>query len=328
MSEDKTNSLKRLYKDIVNGFSVFDYAERPIFIKHFSEVENGEIFGNRNKIIQDAQKLGLELEEDKLIFLIKEGEWSRDKEDQIDKLKKEKSDIELTSKSYIIKRQKDEAQKRIKAIEKSLFELQKEKDSILGLTAEDYCDKRLNEILIFNSFYREAGLSVPFFSQFEFDSLLESELLDLIRILNSFYADFHPDQIKRICACSFFINIFSICEGNPLTFFGKSVSKLTTLQTNLFSQARYFKSLMDSQQSSPPSDVIEDPDKMISWYDSIVSESSRDKKGEEFSGIGHTGATRSELERMAGGRATTIGELAAKQGNKLTKEDLMKAHGL
>jgi len=101
------------------------------------------------------------------------------------------------------------------------------------------------------------------------------------------------------------------------------------LQVNLFSQARYFKSLMENQaQSNPPSDVTSDPDKMVEWYESVENSTALGNKVGQSSGVGYVGATREELEKMAGGKAVTLNELAAKKGGNLTKEDFIKMHGL
>ena len=67
---------------------------------------------------------------------------------------------------------------------------------------------------------------------------------------------------------------------------------------------------------------------MIEWYESIENSVMLGGKGEQSSGVGYVGASREELEKMAGGKAVTLNELAAKKGGKLTKEDFIEMHGL
>lgn len=125
------------------------------------------------------------------------------------------------------------------------------------------------------------------------------------------------------------MNLFSLCDNNPFNFFGKYVKDLTILQVNLFSQARYFKSLIESQaDSNPPPDVTHDPDKMVEWYECIESSGKSERVSGNSSGVGYVGASRKELEKMVGGKAMTLNEIAAKKGGNLTKDDFIKMHGL
>ena len=85
---NKINYLKKLYREIVLGFSAFDYAGQPIFIKHFSELDNGDLESERLNCFNIGKERGLQDREEKMALLIKEGYWSRDKEDEISKIKK------------------------------------------------------------------------------------------------------------------------------------------------------------------------------------------------------------------------------------------------
>jgi hypothetical protein len=67
---------------------------------------------------------------------------------------------------------------------------------------------------------------------------------------------------------------------------------------------------------------------MIEWYESVENSISASNAGSKSSGVGYVGATREELEKMVGGKAMTLNEIAAKKGGKLTKEDFIEMHGL
>ena len=102
---DKINYLKKLYKEIVLGFSAFEHAGKPVFIKHFTELDNGEQETERIKWTNLGREKGLVEKEEKINFLIKEGYWTREKEIEIEKLQKEISNTELLLKNFVIKRQ-------------------------------------------------------------------------------------------------------------------------------------------------------------------------------------------------------------------------------
>lgn len=323
--EEKIGHLRKLYKDIVLGFSAYNYAGKPIFIKHFSEIDNAEIEALRSAFASDAKSKGMQEREEKKRILISESLWTEDKEKRIEDLKKEISNLDLVGKNLIIKRQILQNKEKIKQTKTALQEMLKEKDEIFGFCLEDFVDKKVSEYMIFSSFYKDKQLTEKFFTEDEFDRMLEFEMSELISILNGFYVDFAQKQIKRICASPFFMSIFSLAEDNPYHFFGKPISQMTILQVNMFSQGRYFKNLIQShnEKAGPPSDVVEDPDKMLDWYDNITN-----TKAIEADGVSYVGASKEELQKMAGGNAITVNEFASKKGNLMTTKDFIEMHGL
>jgi hypothetical protein len=294
----KINLLKSLYGEICLGFSEFDHSGKPIFIKHFTEIENGMLNKKREAFAIEALEKGLEQREDKLIFLMREKLWDREKEVEIESLKKQASDTNLILQNLIIKKQINETKNKIKSLETKILELEKEKASLLGFCAEDYVEKSFNELFMFEAFFKSEDLKNKYFTREEFDNLDELELMELIKALNLFYQKFSLKEIKRLAACSFLMSLFHLCNDNAYYFYGKYVKDLTVFQANLFSQSKYFKSLIQNKaQSNPPEDVSEDPDKMIEWYEMIIS-SDIGAADDQALGVGHIGATTEELQKM------------------------------
>jgi len=322
---DKINYLKKLYREIVLGFSAFDYAGEPIFIKHFSELDNGDLESERSKNFNNGKEKGLQDREEKMAFLIKEGYWSREKEDEITKIKKEISDYEMLLKNLVIKRQVITTKDKIRNLNKKLGDITQEKAEVFGLCLEDFVEKKMNELTIYNSFYKNKILTEKLFSEEEFDRLPEIEMSKLVGLLNVFYINFAHSEIKKICACPFFISIFGLCEDDAFNFFGKRICDLSILQINLFSQGRYFKSLMQSrnEQGLPPSDVMEDPDKMIEWYDQMSNVPKA-----QSDGLSYFGANKAELQEMAGGKAIDVQDFAKKKNNSMNTKDFIEMHGM
>ena len=326
-SEQKINHFKKLYQEIVMGFSVSTYMEKPIFIKHFSEIDNGSQESEKLAFFKVAKKNGLLEKDEKLQLLLKEGFWSRENEIEIEKLKKEISNLEMILKNLVIKRQIQEVKQKKTKVELKLTEILDEKEEALGFCVEDFVHKKTNELVIFNSFFKDKHLSQQLFSEEEFAELSQFDLSALIKILNDFYLEFSHAQIKKLCACYFFINLFNLGCEEVSSFFGTHVTNLTILQVNLFSQGRYFKSLMDSRKENvtPPSDVAMDPDKMIEWYDSLSSDLPRSTNE---GGVSYVGASKEELQKMVGGGAVTVKDFANKKGGSLTTKDFLDMHGV
>ncbi len=311
------------------GFSEYIYLEKPIFIKHFSEVDNGAQESERYKFFNLARKSGLQEKYEKEQLLLKEGLWTREKDDEIESLKKEVIRLEMLLKNLIVKKQIKEVKQKKTETELQLSQIQEEKDESVGFCVEDFVNRKMNELTIFNSFYKTSDFSQKLFTKEEFDNLEQREIHDLIKVLNDFYSDFAHAQIKRICACSFFINLFYLGSEKVSSFYGTHVTNLTILQVNMFSQGRYFESLINSRKEnvSPPSDVTGDPDKMIEWYESLSSSSSSSPTSDNVGGMSHVGATEEELRKMAGGNTISLTEFAKKKGGTMTMKDFIEMHG-
>ena len=63
---EKISFYKGLYKEIAVGFSEDKFLEKPIFIKHFTELENGNLDKDRRLFSGEALKKGLEEKEEML----------------------------------------------------------------------------------------------------------------------------------------------------------------------------------------------------------------------------------------------------------------------
>jgi hypothetical protein len=326
---DKLNYLKYLYQEICLGFSEFEYLGKPIFIKHFTELELGSFQKNKSSYEKEAIDKKLERKEDKLRFYISQGIWEESKETEIENLTKEISDLNLILNNLFIKSQVLQTKDKIRKVENKLKEINNEKNEMLGFCIEDYVEKKFTENYILNCFYKSKSMNERFFSQEAFDDLSSSDFSDLVYIINSFQDRVSHEEIKRIAACSFVMNMFQVCSDNAYYFYGKYVKDLSSFQINLFNQCRYFKNLMSNSESAvPPIDVAEDPDKMIEWYDTVKSTTNKKENDKESLGVGYRGASKEELQSMAGGNAQTLSDIAKKKGGKLSKQDFMKLHGI
>lgn len=327
---EKLNHLKSLYQEICAGFSEFNYSGEPIFIKHFTEIEIGFLHSRKDEYLKEAVAKGLEFREDKLIYLTRQEIWERSKDIELENLQKEISDLNMVLKNLAVKSQINKTKEKIKTAQNKLNAIEREKKDVLGFCVEDYLEKKFTEDFIFNCFYKDRELKRKLFESSNLGDISYDEFEQINNYIGNLYKKLSNDEIKRIAASSFIMNIFGLCNDNAYYFYGDFVKNLTSFQVNLFSQCRYFKHLMSSKaEASPPDDVAEDPDKMIEWYDMLSASSSKSNVDDDSAlGIGHTGADRGELEKMAGGTAKTLGEIAKEKGNKLTKEDFLKLHGI
>tara|TARA_B100000287_G_scaffold432225_1_gene491068 strand:+ start:759 stop:1772 length:1014 start_codon:yes stop_codon:yes gene_type:complete len=334
--KNEISVLRYLYKDVINGYSIVE--EEAIHISHLKETDIGSIEERRIKLAEEARGKGLQSEEEKVNLLISQGLWTQEKEEDIEKLKKEIIELQETKKKLILGRQIKQINNRIEFKSKVYNELVKERSSEVGHTAEKHAEKKVNEELVFKTFFKGPDLTEPFFSNEEFDELTNKELDSyalLYTAVNSQYSDL---ILRKISVCPFFLNSFFVCENNTNLFYGKPVVELTNYQIDVFSYGRYYKSIM-SEAKSPPNELYSEPEKLIEYYENAkkAKEAKENRKnnrrGKESEYMGSTvfGATKEELEVIAGeedgsSEMLDLSKEAEKSGGEMGLNEFLNLH--
>jgi len=146
---------------------------------------------------------------------------------------------------------------------------------------------------------------------------------------------FNSKNLKRIALSGFFLNFYHLCDDNPFTFFGQAATRLTFYQAELFGHGRYFKHILQNSKNKPPDDIMNEPDKIIEWYESSTSaQAAMDKattSADKMGGSSIVGASRKEMEHLGAAseetEAVDLAKEAAKKGGQLSMADLLKLHG-
>jgi len=170
---------KKLYRDIIFGFSEkrLKSSKKKIYIKHLGELDGGESSKKYDDHFFVAQEKGLKSEKDALKFIIEQDLWSRESESRLEEAKERLKTLQLTKNKLIIKKQIDELVKEIKPLEEEVYLLAHERVEGMGLTAEVFASKKINEDTIQQSFFADKELTRTFYSEEEFE-LLEQEDVD------------------------------------------------------------------------------------------------------------------------------------------------------
>jgi len=324
--------VKKLYKDIILGCSVFYNKNESVYFKHLTEFEFGLIQEQYIKILTKSKKEGLLDEKDKVDFLCQQGVWSKENEDSIIKYENEILNHQTTLQKLIIKSQINEIKNKIKDIELKLKKLNEEKEDLLGLTAEKYSLKKSNEYILYISLYKDESLNNKLFetNQEDFFDLDDSELMDYIAIYRSFVDLFKTQNLKKIAVSPFFMNNFFLCEDNPFIFYGKPIVHLTQYQTELFSIARMYKNHISKIGQTPPNN-LKNLDELIAWYEnSQYSSSLKNNQNDQLSQT-YIGASKEELKAMVDGPDVEVVDLekeAQKIGGDLSFDQILKIHGI
>lgn len=338
MVHDK-NKLKLIFIDILRGYSIASYEKNNIYIKHHTNLDAGDIDYRKEDFRNKAIKSGLPTLEFQEKYIIKEGLWSEDKNQEIIKTRQFIGGLKKTKSKLFKESDIKEIQTSIDQHNLKLIELINEKKDLIGFTVEDYVLKKTNEYYMFISLFKEKNLEDSFFTKEEFDDLDNKNLFNLINIYNKISEDFKDVNLKRIALSPSYLSMFNLCDDNVYNLHGKAAIFLTFYQIELFSFARYFKNVVSNSKHKPPEDYYEDPDKLIEWIESSknmeevldkTSKNSRNQDGKAIVATSVVGASKEDLKKagLDQGKGISLVEEAKKKGGALSMQDLMKLHGL
>ena len=325
--------LKLVFSEIVEGYSL---TRSELFgdlkIKHINNYDSAKTDIKNNYYFEKAVSQGLPKREEKLEYLIKEKLWDPEKDKEADRLKEMLKGMNRTKSKLFLQAQIDAIKKDIVDNEIKLSNILAEKESVIGFTAEEYANRRINEYYMHISILDEEGKQL--FGENEFDELEQDQVNDIMQVYEKNNRKFKAEILKKISLADFFTNIFYLCEDNVFNFYGKPVIDLTFYQIEIYSYGRYFKSIIQNSEEKIPDQIVEDPDKLIEWAESSknVKEVLEKTSGDAESGASSImGATKQDLEKAGIDQNQDVIDLSQKaqeKGGRLTMEDMMKLHGV
>ena len=325
--------LKLVFSEIVEGYSL---TRSELFgdlkIKHINNYDSAKTDIKNNYYFEKAVSQGLPKREEKLEYLIKEKLWDPEKDKEADRLKEMLKGMNRTKSKLFLQAQIDAIKKDIVDNEIKLSNILAEKESVIGFTAEEYANRRINEYYMHISILDEEGKQL--FGENEFDELEQDQVNDIMQVYEKNNRKFKAEILKKISLADFFTNIFYLCEDNVFNFYGKPVIDLTFYQIEIYSYGRYFKSIIQNSEEKIPDHIVEDPDKLIEWAQSSknVKEVLEKTSGDAESGASSImGATKQDLAKAGIDENQDVIDLSQKaqeKGGRLTMEDMMKLHGV
>lgn len=336
MEKIPKNKLKLFFTDILNGYSLGSYKDNNIYIKHISSLDAGDIDIKREEYYQKAIKNKLPTRKEKEEYIIKENLWKEESNQEIEKIKKSLINLKQ-SKSKVFKQvDLDFFKDEIKKDEIKLFELNFKKTELIGYTAENYANKKINEYYMYISIYDNSNLNNLFFKNEDFDELENQDIHDLVKIYNNIISNFSDLNLKNIALSSYFLSLFNVSNDSLYNLYGKPIINLTFYQIETFTYARYFKNLISSAKHQPPNEYYEDPERLIEWIESsknaedIMQKSNIDKNTEGAIGTSIIGASKDDLQKagIKNESGISLMDEAVKKGGTLNMQDMLKLHGI
>jgi len=331
---DNKNLLRLYLVDILKGYSKTYLNDKLIYIKHMDSLSSGEVDLKKEEFYHKALKNKLPSLADQEGYILKEELWSEEKNKEIQKIKEYLTGLRKTKLKLFREQELKAINEQINNEEKKLLNLNLEKKELIGFTAEDYANKKINEYYMFISLYKDPDLKENFFSQNEFDELENVDISKLVQIYNDKLSIYNDKNLKKISLLNSHLTLFNISDDNPYYMYGKSIVYLTFYQIEIFGYAKYFKNQLSYAKHKPADEYFEDPEKLIEWLESsknveeLLEKGASNKADTVATSI--IGATKEDLKKAGLDESNTISltEEAKKRGGTLSMEDLMKLHGI
>lgn len=340
------SNLKVALAEILNGYSpVSSPTFGKIFVKHFSNLDNSEIEEKYSEIYQLAVENELPTLEIREKEILEGPYWKEEKNRRIKDLETFIPNLRLSKTKLIRDADKNAIQKQINDAEDELLKLKLIKNTLVGVTAETFTNRKVNEFFIYQAIFTSPELKTKRFTQEDYDELDESVIHELVQVYNKSLEKFNEQTIKKVALTPNFSNSFYLCNDDPLVFYGRPVIQLTFYQIDLFANAKYFKAMIQNAGQKVPQEILNDPEKLVDWFNTTQNsqklineaENSLAKTGKESSGVGGialVGLSSSEAKKIGindGGMSPMDKAIKAKiargEPGILSMEEVIKING-
>lgn len=321
----KTETLHRVFTEIVNGFSICIIEGKEYYIKHLSHEDQVILDLMYDEYLQEALQEGLESEENRRKYLIENSIWSEEFEKEVKDIKihlngLEKSKVQLSTKTNI-----EQRQKLINDQKKRLRSLQLQKNEVFGMTAEVAANDRLNDFYACYVLHSDKEMRKKIYELYEFDNLSESKATKILDAINQEMSKFSDEMVKYLCIEGFFQLYWSMCQDNPYYFYGIPSAKLTFYQVKLANYAPVFKHAL-SKQDSMPQNIKGNPDAMLDYIYALENDKKNLAKAANSKGTNKKGSSK-ESTKVIGASQDVVNEVVGKGAKSVNFIEKMKQDG-
>lgn len=331
-SKSDKNNLKVIFAEIINGYSSLYFKDFPnLRIKHLTNIDSSNIDLFKHRYYEKAKEDGLPTEPDRLEELDEDKTWTREDEKFLYTQENYIKNLEHTKSKLFLERDMKEIREKIERGEKTIIEKRIKRKDLIGFTAEEYSEKKVDDYYFHFSLTNANGGN--YFSVGEMDELDTEDLNKIKKEYQNKMKSFDGQNIKRIAVSPFFLNFYLLCDGDPFTFYGKAIVHLSYFQAEIMSHGRRYKNLIENAKVDPPDYLYESPDDLIEYLEGTTgnnpaeaSEKSQDKDATMI--IGATDADMKKMGVEKPRKAQNLAAQAAAKGGSLNMQDLMKMHGV
>lgn len=320
--------IKKIYLDIVNGYSTFELDSQTFYLKHLTPKDATQIQLIYDENFEEAKSKSVMTEKEKLEDLTQNKQWTIEDENAIANLEKYIENLKVTKSNLSLPSERLSYENLIKEEEVKLNSKKNLKKNLFGLTAEHYALTKMNDAYNYLLVYDDEKFQKRSFTKEEYGDL-ELEFSYMLNFKTvEIFNNFSTQNIKKVSISNFFQTIFVLASDEVFNFYGKPIVDLSYNQQELFLHGKVFKNIFKEHQNIPPN-IASDPDKIIDWVNG--SEKLKQKleaQNKEGGASMVFGATREDLDSM-NIKTTSIKQQFKENKSKksLGMHDLLKMHG-
>jgi hypothetical protein len=324
------NQNKRLFADIVNGFSEFkDPINKSIcYIKHFNELDFANFENKKIEFYDKAVKLKLPTNKEQEDYILSEKFWSKEIDFELENKNLYLQNLKKTKSKLFLVSQIEQLNQEINKLEFEILTKKQERERLIGYTAEKYADNRMNIIYIAYSIFKDRELKLNYFSETELEEFNDKSFYDYIISYNNIMNDFKEDSVKKIALEHHVQNMIAFCGDNLYNFYCKPIAYLTNFQSLLLLYGRFFRNIMMSEDyAKVPDDIKKDADKLTNWFTASKNLKEKAVKNNKTGGASFImGATEKDIETIDSGQnnTTDLNSMAKNKGGTLGIDELAK----
>lgn len=314
--------------EIFDGYTECQFLDRSVYFKHLTVKDQRYLHLYYERYKKKAIERGVDLEEDILKKVKKDGLWTDDDDVKIENIRKELENLKTTKKSLFLNSQKESVQKTIDNQESEYYKLISKRKEIVGKTAEDYATNMASIEMIRYFVFDSPDLDKHAFTKEEFDEMDDDQLFKLKLLQTNVNEKLNELDIQKAVLRPFFNMYLSFCD-NAHDFFGKPLVDLSVFQMRLVLFGRIFNSIFQYTEDIPD-DIREDPERLLAFSE---AKSNKDK-GKSFikddaAGSAVFGSTPDDVKDLAesGGKAIKLSDEIKNAGGHLTMEQMIKLAG-
>jgi hypothetical protein len=316
--------------EIFNECTEVNSSYGILYLRHFSQVETSTNLLKKSRYIEAARKKGLPTEKEALDFLLKEGMWEKEQEEEIKKKKEFVENLKTGLSKLQLPSAREKHKELIKEEENKFKKMSFDRSALIGLTAETYADKVVNRDFFESIAYFDRDFREPVLKNISYDAK-ETEL-EITKIQEEFFKKFSEKNISTAVLSPAYSAYLPFSE-DIMSIFGKPLKDLSNFQLRLCSFGRTFLNIFKNSPKEIPEYIAKDPELLLEFAESLRNErKGSDKKASQGDGGSVMfGATKADIEAVKKEHedAVTLDEALNKEGKSgLNMQDLMKMHGV
>ena len=316
-----------LIGEAFDGYTEAIFEDRAVYIKHVNIRDQRYLHKYHEKYKNIALSKGLQSEEEKLKYVIKEGIWESKDDLEINSLTSEIENLKRTHRALFLKSQKDDIDKQIQESREKLLSLQQKRKEVIGQTADDYAETRSGDEILRFLLFKNKDLTEHLYSEEEFGELEAWQVVALGKIQKDIQDRLSDSNIQKAVLRPFFSMYLSLCE-NVSGFYGKPIPALSIFQLRVALFGRMFFNIFQYTDNIPE-DIKQDPEKLLSFSEAQRNkDSNKSQIRDDAAGSAVFGATSEDVEDLGGtAGGVSLSEEAKKHGGQLNMEQMMRLAG-